>query len=123
MIFALCLIAVPLHDGDSFTCADHTKIRLERINAPDFEFAPPCRKHKPGYVCSNNLARAARDRLRALAPVGTVIRYEPVDADLCRAGFQATDRYGRVVARAWVGGIDLSEYQLRGGVAGCRCRR
>jgi hypothetical protein len=113
----LCIIAIPIHDGDSFRCGPE-KLRLEKINAPDFTRSPPCRQHNPRFVCDNRLATASRDHLRSLAPVGSAVRYIVVDADRCRAGFQGTDPFHRKVVRAWNGaGVELGTAQLAGGFA------
>jgi micrococcal nuclease len=104
----LCLVAA-VTDGDSIRCQDGTRLRLAGIDAPEMS---PCRR---GRICAPGNAVASRDNLRRLA--GRSVRYRIVDANLCRAGFQATDHYGRRVVRAYVGGIDLSRAQLRGGFA------
>ena len=104
----LCLVA-SVSDGDSIRCQDGTRLRLAGIDAPEMSH---CRR---GRICAPGDPRASRDNLRRLA--GASIRYRIVDANLCKRGFQATDHYGRRVVRAFVGGVDLSKAQLRGGFA------
>lgn len=58
---------VSIYDGDGpYRCADGRKLRMAGVQAPDFESASPCRQRKPGYVCSDRLARIARDKARAM---------------------------------------------------------
>jgi endonuclease YncB( thermonuclease family) len=115
----LCVIAVPIHDGDGVIhCTNGDRLRLAGIQAPDYEFASPCREHRPGYVCDSRLATAARDNLRRLAPVGSTITYRIVDSSQCRRGFQEYDPYKRHVVVAWNGaGVELGQAQLAGGFA------
>jgi endonuclease YncB( thermonuclease family) len=50
-----------VHDGDGpIWCKEGPKIRVAGIQAPDFESADPCRRRKPGYVCSDVRARASQ---------------------------------------------------------------
>ena len=107
----LCLVAA-VPDGDTIRCADGTRLRLAAIDAP--EIGNHCR---PGRRCAPGDPLASRANLRRLAPRGSWIRYEIVDANLCHRGFDWTDHYGRRVVRAWAGGVDLSAAQLRGGFA------
>lgn len=67
-------------DGDSFTCADRTRVRLLLIDAPERSQAP--------------FGASARRQLLKLLPAGTVIRLEP--------DVQRHDRYGRLLAYAYL---------------------
>ncbi len=52
---------IRVHDGDGpIWCANGRKIRVAGVQAPDFESAEPCRRGKPGYVCSDTLARQSQ---------------------------------------------------------------
>lgn len=113
----LCIVAAVPHDGDGLRCTDGTRIRIARIQAPDFERSEPCRKRRPNYVCDDELARASRDNLRRIVKVGSRVRYSVIDADPCRRGFQKTDPFGRPVARVYLRGLELGREQLRGGFA------
>jgi len=57
----LCLV-IHVHDGDGpLWCDNGIKVRIAGVQAPDFENAPPCRAHRPGYVCNDVLAAKARE--------------------------------------------------------------
>ena len=107
---ALCLV-VSVYDGDGpIHCASGERLRLLGVQAADYETAEPCRRRRPGFVCSNRLADRARDNLRRLAPIGATISYEAIKRD----------RYGRIIANAWAGTVNLSCAQVRGGFAAYR---
>src|SRR4051794_10169060 len=92
----LCLIA-SVHDGDSITCADRTKIRIAGIQSPDFTNTDPCRKHRTGYTCDDAAAIRARDIVAEMIQ-GRELRCHPVDTS-----------YNRVVATCSLpDGRDLS---------------
>ena len=110
----LCL-APFFHDGDNIRCGGR-EMRLARIEAPDFERSPKCRKPRPDAICDDRLATRSRDHLRGLAR-GKKVTCEVVDASPRWRGFQATDRYGRPVVRCSAGGVDLGGAQIAAGHA------
>lgn len=77
-----------VHDGDGpLWCANHIKIRVAGIQAPDFEDAVPCRERRAAYVCSNVAAARSRVLVERLTLHRTMT---------CQALGQS---YARVVAR------------------------
>lgn len=90
------------HDGDNLRCADleHT-IRLQGIDAP--EMPGSCRS---GRDCTPGDPFAARDYLRSLTR-GRAVQCSP----------EGTDRYGRIIARCAVDGVDLSCAMIAAGHA------
>lgn len=100
----------PAHDGDTLTVirltragrdsvtADRVTVRLAHIDAPEF---------RGGTPESKAAARAARDRLRVLAPPGAAA----VMYDL------GPDKYGRTIAQVDVAGVNVGETLLREGHA------
>jgi endonuclease YncB( thermonuclease family) len=95
-----------VHDGDGpIWCKEGPKIRLAGIQAPDFERTEPCRRRKPGYVCSDVRARASQ-RI-----VSRMVLHR-------RLSCVAVDRsYQRVVATCRIGGADLACAIVRAGAA------
>lgn len=87
---------VRVHDGDTFTCANGARIRLQAIDAPEIG---ACRGH--GGRCVSGDGYASRDALRRLALGQTA---------LCRPSGRS---YDRIVALCSVSAIDLSCAQLR----------
>jgi endonuclease YncB( thermonuclease family) len=118
MMFAAALLSCTVarvYDGDTLRCRDGVALRLAAIDAPEIS----CRKRR----CAPGNPAASRDALRQAA--GRLVRYRVVDANLCQPGFQSTDPYGRLVARVYAGGRDLSRAQIRAGMAipwARRCR-
>lgn len=104
-----------IHDGDNIRCGRVT-MRLARIDAPDFATSPKCRRVTTSATCDDRQAERSRDHLRHLIE-GRVVTCVVVDASPTAHGFQARDRYGRPVVRCQVNGRDLSEMQLRAGMA------
>lgn len=98
----LCVSPVVV-DGDTLRCANvedaSGRVRLARIDAPE--------RGKPG-------SEEASEALRTLI-VGPV-ECRSVDADPRMKGYQARDRYGRVVAKCSSGGLDLGQELLRRGL-------
>ena len=104
------VIDAPAYDGDTLTVirltrtgrdsvtADRVTVRLAHIDAPE---------SRGGTPESKAAARAARDRLRVLAPPGAAA----VMYDL------GPDKYGRTLAQVNVGGVNLGETLLREGHA------
>ena len=98
------LIAGPVAvviDGDGFRCGQ-TAVRLLGIDAPDYRRSRPCRGGFGDHVCDDGGARQAKERLRAGLRLGPV-RIEPV----------GQDRYGRTLAMAWAGRVNLNCRQLQ----------
>lgn len=100
----------PAHDGDTLTVirlartgpdtvtAERVHVRLAHIDTPELH---------GGTEQSRAAARAARERLRSLAPDG-------VSATLYDLG---PDKYGRTLAQVDVGGVNVGETLLREGHA------
>lgn len=99
ILFACTVVSV--HDGDTLTCRDGTKVRLAAIDAPEIG---PCRGRR-GRVCVPGDGPASRNALNRLV-LGRTIRCE-------KAGMS----YQRVVAWCGLNGIDLSCSMMRGGYA------
>ena len=90
------------HDGDNVRCANiEQAIRLQGIDAPEMPGA--CR---PGRDCTPGDPFAARDHLRSLT-AGRELQCTQEDVD----------RYGRIIARCSVGGVDLSCAMIAAGHA------
>lgn len=76
--------AVHVHDGDGpLWCKGGRKIRVAGIQAPDWEDAPPCRQHRPGYVC-DDVKAAARQRIVAKLVLGKTLTCRKVDKNRAR---------------------------------------
>lgn len=113
MLTAIILAAAPfsctvtsVHDGDTFTCAGGTKVRVAGIQAPDFADTERCRRRRADYVCSDRAARASQWVISAL-----VLRR--------RMDCQAIEpSYQRVVARCRLpDGRDVSCAAIAAGAA------
>jgi len=89
-----CIVRLVV-DGDTFRCRDGRRVRLIGVDSPEQRQDP--------YG-----ANAAQALLRML-PVGAGVRLER-DVAL-------TDRYGRVLAYAWLGSTLVNEAMVRGGWA------
>lgn len=96
----LCLVA-SVHDGDTLTCADGTRIRIAAINARELHGAP-CPRDRP---CPPMPAAAARDRLARIVAGRTI---------QCR---QVGISYRRVVADCSVGGRNVGCAMVAAGAA------
>lgn len=89
-------------DGDTIACANlHVHVRLLGIDAP--ELPGHCR---PGRECTPGDGPASTRTLAALLAGGTVV--------VTGTGH---DRYGRLLARVKVAGVDASCHQLAAGSA------
>lgn len=97
-LFACAVVHVA--DGDTFTCADRTRVRLAAIDAP--ELPGHCRT---GRACAPGDPFASKTALEALA-LGRKVKCEPVGTS-----------YDRVVAWCRRGHTDLSCAQVRAGQA------
>ena len=75
-VFGFCLV-LGVHDADTLRCANGQSIRVAGIQAPDYTDSPPCRQRKPGYVCSDKLARRSRD-IVARMTLGQTLTCQPV---------------------------------------------
>lgn len=101
MLEALALCLGSVHDGDSLTLCDRTKVRLVAlagpIDAPELPSSPRCHHcdPAPGY--------AARDRLR-------VILRQPA-----KLHCNGADKYGRSLCRVTVNGRDVGDQMLAEG--------
>lgn len=95
-------VVAHVHDGDTLMLSDGRRLRLLGIDTPELDSEAPAR--------SEPLALAARDRLRQLAPGGTVLR-------LYRDQVHQ-DRHGRELVQAIrADQIDLAATLLRDGLA------
>lgn len=92
---ALTCVVARLSDGDSFTCADGRQVRLLLIDAPELAQKP--------------WGAMAKRQLEALAAPGTAVRLE--------RDRSPTDRYGRMLAYAWVGTVMINEQMVANGWA------
>jgi len=92
--------SVRVVDGDTLRCGDR-RVRLQGIDAP--EMPGHCRR---GRQCTPGDPVASTRHLESLVGRGPLT---------CRA--TDTDRYGRTVARCYVGDADLSCEQVRTGHA------
>ncbi len=105
-----------IHDGDNIRCGG-VEMRLAGIDAAELPGSPKCRPPVPAKAdCNPAHAFAARAALRQLVR-GKRVTFRIVDASPFIAGFQASDRFGRPVVRAFAGGVDLSEAMLASGKA------
>jgi micrococcal nuclease len=86
-------------DGDTLRCGS-TRIRLLGIDAPEIEHCPRWRTCAPGD------GQASKRSLIAALRNGR-LSYQPV----------THDRFGRIVAVVWAGGVNLSCWQLKQGQA------
>lgn len=100
-----CVAAIVV-DGDSLRCprGPEREIRLLGIDAADSERSRPCRQGFGDHVCSDLRSRAAATRLR------NGVRLGPV-----RLQVVGRDRYGRALAIAWAGAVNLNCWQLKVG--------
>jgi endonuclease YncB( thermonuclease family) len=87
-------------DGDTFRCADGTRVRLSSIDTP--EMPGSCR---PGRSCAPGDPYAAKATLERLIG-GQTVHCEPVGMS-----------YNRIAAWCSVGGVDLSCAMVRSGHA------
>lgn len=87
-------------DGDTFRCADGTRVRLSSIDTP--EMPGSC---QPGRACAPGDPHAAKAELHRLIS-GRTVRCEPVGRS-----------YNRVAAWCSVSGVDLSCAMVRSGHA------
>ena len=90
-------------DGDTLVCRvglERVHLRLNGIDSPELHSCPYYRHCAPGdpYAAKDNAARLIAGRTVTWRDLGT-------------------DRYGRTIAEAYAGGVDISCAQLRGGYA------
>jgi micrococcal nuclease len=105
----LCLAAVAI-DGDTLRCRDRGNVRLAATDAP--EMPGHCRR---GRKCAPGDPVASKWALAGM--LTGPVRCRQVDASPSWRGFQATDRYGRMVVRCSVNGRDLGEQMISKGKA------
>ncbi|MGJ8616958.1 MAG: thermonuclease family protein, partial [Sulfitobacter sp.] len=87
-------------DGDTLDVG-RTRIRIHGIDAPETD--QPCTTLRgENWACGDWITRQVRDRFQ-----GATARCEPLDKD----------RYGRVVARCFVGGTDIGKTLVQEGLA------
>jgi micrococcal nuclease len=89
-----CIVGT-VADGDSFRCADGRRVRLIGIDSPEMQQKPH--------------GDQARTALLELLTAGAAVRLE--------TDIAPTDRYGRLLAYAWVGPILVNETMVRNGWA------
>ncbi|HEY8593330.1 MAG TPA: thermonuclease family protein [Sphingomicrobium sp.] len=116
MLFAIVACFSPwVVDGDSLRCRGPGgyvgEVRLLGIDAADRRSSRPCRERFGNHRCDDRLAKAGKASLmrliRPLRARGEVLRLE-------RAG---RDRYGRLLAIAWAGKVNLNCRQIEQRVA------
>ena len=95
-----CLIATVI-DGDGLRCGP-VEVRLLGIDAPDYRKSRPCRQGLGDHVCDDRSAELAKESLQLGLRLGPV-RVEQV----------GQDRYGRILAIAWAGRVNLNCRQLK----------
>lgn len=111
---ALMPCAHPIvHDGDTIRCGAE-RVRLVNIDAPELAGSERCSlasrrrlaySRNPAW-CDYALGERSRDALAALVARGQA-KIAPV----------GRDRYGRLLARVMVSGLDAGEYLVRKGLA------
>ncbi|MGF7154799.1 thermonuclease family protein [Novosphingobium gossypii] len=114
MIAAAGLCIANVHDGDTLTLCTREKVRVANIDAPELPDSPRCapvqRQRLAGSKnppwCDYKAGEQSRDALRAFLGSGSV--------SIERLG---QDRYGRTLARIYVGGRDAGDYLIRRGLA------
>ena len=89
-----CVVGT-VSDGDSFRCEDGRRVRLIGIDSPESQQRP--------------YGDQARQALLDLLMAGAAVRLETDAAP--------TDRYGRVLAYAWIGPLLVNEAMVRNGWA------
>ena len=82
-------------DGDSFRCKDGSRVRLIGVDSPERQQHP--------------FGDQAQQALLEIMPAGSSVRLEPDVAPI--------DRYGRVLAYAWLGPTLVNEAMVQGGWA------
>lgn len=108
----LCVASI--HDGDTIRLCDGERVRLEGIDAPEVTGSPRCSSRQRQMLegsknppwCDFKAGAASRDQLRAFMSAGRV--------SIERSGH---DRYGRTLAKIYVGGRDAGEYLVGRGLA------
>jgi len=92
---------VRVHDGDSLTCADRTRIRVAGIQAPDYASSPPCRRNPvpATYTCDTAAAKRSRAIVERLV-LRQRITCQPVDRSYQRVVAQCTLVDGRSLSCA-----------------------
>ncbi len=102
MPLILACIAAAAIDGDSIRCKNVGQVRLLGIDAPDRTSSRPCREGFGNHVCDDDLARRGKIAMQQALSLGPV-RIEPV----------GKDRYGRTLAIAYAGSVNLNCRMLR----------
>lgn len=107
-----CIASV--HDGDTATLCDGEKIRIHRIDAPDFRTSPACRPKqvkrraagRNPVWCNQTKAIASRKALTHFLASGAVT--------IQRTGHLT---YNRSEADLWVNGMRVDQYMVSIGMA------
>ena len=97
---AAALLSCTVTDGDTLRCGQE-RVRLIGIDAPEL----------PGH-CAKWRKCAPGDPWESKAALARLVRGKPV-----RLERHGLDRYGRTLAFAWSGNVNLSCAQLRAGQA------
>lgn len=108
----LCIASI--HDGDTIRLCDGERVRLEGIDAPEVTGSPRCSSRQRQVLegsknppwCDFQAGAESRDQLRAFISTGRV--------SIERFG---QDRYGRTLAKIYVGDRDAGEYLVKRGLA------
>jgi len=97
-------------DGDTLKDSCGTRYRIASVNACETH------AHEKDPRCDRAQAQHSKADLARRIAAGRVT-IEHFDANLCRAGFQAADRYGRPVVRVIVNGRDVGADMISAGTA------
>ena len=114
---------VKVHDADGpYWCKNGIKVRVAGVQAPDAEYAAPCRQNKPGYVCDDRKA-AASQRIAARLVLGKALDCRPVDRSWKRIVARCDLPDGRSVSCALIAAgaaTRWDSYWRRYKMGGCR---
>lgn len=106
ILAAAGLLTCTVTDGDTLRCGPDPRARTERVRLIGID-APELPGHcQNGRACAKGNPRTSTANLRRLVE-GRPVRIERV----------GLDRYGRTLALAWVGPVNLSCAQVRAGAA------
>lgn len=89
-----------VHDGDGpLWCSNGIKVRVAGVQAPDFENAEPCRRHRAGYTCSNAAAQRSRLIVERMT-LNRTMRCQPTGKSYARVVARCTLADGRSLSCA-----------------------
>lgn len=114
MIEFLCLVAM-VTDGDTFRCADGTRVRLALVNAQELHGAP-CPRNRPCPAMPARQAKAALERMilgRTLHCRQVGVSYRRVVADCDYGATTVSCATVKIGATAWWESY-AKRYRMRG---------